>query len=317
MDIINNPGNSSCTAIHIVEQNSNLTGYPQGYHSCGVKDNQYQPFQVPVPANGDYINQDGQALTATATACFNYGGRGSPAGVINCIDFVPNTWMTMLWHVKVGTWYINNSHNYHKDSTVELAVQQQGQPAQNVISYDDYDLVNNGATTQAGGALEYGQAWLLNYQTNKSNAQNYTEQKTWYNDLIWSTSRIPDSAAGSSSPVLTPTMPDTLTIASIGTTTIGLSWRDNSQGHSTFSVERCANISTSCWTGYPSLGWSVVGTTALGATSYTDTGLTANTTYTYRVRALNSYGYSGYAGGACWNPTVTPGTSCFAQATTN
>jgi hypothetical protein len=112
-------------------------------------------------------------------------------------------------------------------------------------------------------------------------------------------------------------MPDDLAIGSIGTSTVGLSWKDNAGGHATFSVEACAGISTACWSYYPSVGWSVVGTTALGATSFTVTGLSASTTYTFRVRALNSYGYSGYTGGACWNPTSTAGTSCPGQATTN
>jgi hypothetical protein len=53
-------------------------------------------------------------------------------------------------------------------------------------------------------------------------------------------------------------------------------------------VERCQGSGCAAMT--------TVATPAADVTSWTDTGLVRNTSYTYRVRATNTAGPSGYAG---------------------
>jgi hypothetical protein len=99
----------------------------------------------------------------------------------------------------------------------------------------------------------------------------------WHNQL---------SLANEPAPV--PAAPTTLTVSSPVTntdTTLQLAWPDNSGNEDGFAIERK--------TGGGSYGQ--VATVGSNTTSYTDTGLAPGTTYTYRVRAWNSVGYSGYS----------------------
>jgi hypothetical protein len=68
-------------------------------------------------------------------------------------------------------------------------------------------------------------------------------------------------------------------------TTIVLTW-NNVVGEQGFKIERSLNNT---------VNWVQVGTTAANVTSYTDTGLTPNMTYYYRVRASDAAGDSAYS----------------------
>lgn len=69
------------------------------------------------------------------------------------------------------------------------------------------------------------------------------------------------------------------------TSRIDLAWTDTSSNESGFKVERSADGAS---------GWTQIGTTAANGTSYSDTGLSASTTYYYRVRAYSAWGNSSY-----------------------
>lgn len=85
--------------------------------------------------------------------------------------------------------------------------------------------------------------------------------------------------------VSAPTASTLLTVTMVSGTQIDLSWTDNSTSETGFSVERSADGLT---------GWVEVGTTGAGVVVYSDTDLTANTTYYYRVRAFRGAVYSAY-----------------------
>jgi hypothetical protein len=88
--------------------------------------------------------------------------------------------------------------------------------------------------------------------------------------------------------------PATLTATPLSTTSIELLWPD--VAHDTgYEVERSPNGSNS---------WTQVGTTATNVVTYTDTGLTQNTTYYYRVRATGTVGNGNYSDVA--NATTLP-----------
>jgi len=112
--------------------------------------------------------------------------------------------MTFQVHVIIGTPYQNNGV-YKHDSTIQLWVASEGQPATLVIDYSPkdpecqaqqtsqpkcqtgYDLYNNDPLVR-----HYGQVWLLPYHTSKDSTQPHPEAYTWYDELIISTSRVPD-----------------------------------------------------------------------------------------------------------------------------
>ncbi len=73
---------------------------------------------------------------------------------------------------------------------------------------------------------------------------------------------------------VTPAAAINLTAVAASTSQLNLAWT-GSTGDTGYMVERSANGSN---------GWNQIGTTALGTTSYADSGLVAGTTYYYRVR---------------------------------
>jgi fibronectin type 3 domain-containing protein len=93
-----------------------------------------------------------------------------------------------------------------------------------------------------------------------------------------------DTAAATTLPG-PPPAPDQVSVAPLSQTSLQVSWRDNGTNETAFHVERKA----------PGESFTEIGTAGANQTSLTDTGLTANTTYTYRVRAKNTGGFSPYS----------------------
>jgi hypothetical protein len=79
-----------------------------------------------------------------------------------------------------------------------------------------------------------------------------------------------------------PLAPDSLVATANSDTEIALAWNDNSTNETGFKIERSPD----------NLNWTQVGTTAANATNYTDTSLSAETQYYYRVSAVNGVGTS-------------------------
>ena len=88
-------------------------------------------------------------------------------------------------------------------------------------------------------------------------------------------------------PPLPPTAPSNLDAVNASSTQNNLTWTDNSTNEEGFKVEQSINNQFGPFT--------QITTTTPNAVSYDDTGLTANQTYFYRVRAFNSAGNSGYS----------------------
>ena len=82
-----------------------------------------------------------------------------------------------------------------------------------------------------------------------------------------------------------PAAPSDLSAAPASSTQIDLNWTDNSSGESGFWIERKNGAGGT---------YSVIASPAPNATSYSDAGLSASTTYFYRVYAYNSSGNSIY-----------------------
>ncbi len=144
-----------------------------------------------------------------------------------------------------------------------------------------------GGWVQVGGELA-GNITTLN-DTGRTTGTTYFYRVTALyrsDSLLLNGSIFPQVVASNASnivsatPGLLPlTTPTGLTATAAGKTQINLSWSDSNSDETGFRIERSADGTT---------GWSQVGTAAANATSFSDTGLTAGTTYYYRVLAVRN-----------------------------
>ncbi len=81
-----------------------------------------------------------------------------------------------------------------------------------------------------------------------------------------------------------PNAPSNLAATAVSKSQINLSWTDNATNETGFRIERCKGATCTNFTQIATMGANV--------TSYADSGLRANTTYSYRVRAYNAGGDS-------------------------
>jgi PKD repeat protein len=85
----------------------------------------------------------------------------------------------------------------------------------------------------------------------------------------------------------TPAAPTSLSGTAASASQVNLAWTDNASNEDGFKIERCTG--TNC------TSFAQVATVGANVRNYSNTGLSKNTVYTYRVRAYNSFGNSGYS----------------------
>jgi hypothetical protein len=84
-----------------------------------------------------------------------------------------------------------------------------------------------------------------------------------------------------------PAAPSGLTATAVSSNQIDLTWTDSDASEQGFKIERCTGTGCSNFTQIAAVGPNV--------TSYSSTGLSASTSYSFRVRAYNAGGDSGYS----------------------
>jgi hypothetical protein len=94
-----------------------------------------------------------------------------------------------------------------------------------------------------------------------------------------------------------PAAPTGLKASAVSTSQVNLSWTDNAGNETGFKIERKTGSGGT---------WAQIATTGANVTSYANTGLAASTTYSYRVRATNSGGDSGYSSEASATTQTPP-----------
>ena len=104
-------------------------------------------------------------------------------------------------------------------------------------------------------------------------AFNATETSGWSNVASATTDPLPPAA------------PSNLGATAMSESRIDLAWQDNANNESGYRVDRSTN----------QVNWTTIANLGANATTYSNTGLSAATTYYYRVSANNSAGSSAYA----------------------
>jgi 3-mercaptopyruvate sulfurtransferase SseA len=95
-----------------------------------------------------------------------------------------------------------------------------------------------------------------------------------------------------------PAAPSGLSATTTSSSAIDLSWTDNSSDETRFKIERKTGSGGT---------YAQITTVSADVTSYSSAGLTASTTYYYRVRAYNSNGNSSYSGEASATTSAASG----------
>lgn len=115
--------------------------------------------------------------------------------------------------------------------------------------------------------------------------------------FVWAHLRL-----GSGAPPPGPAAPTGLNASAASSTRIDHSWTDNATNETSYKIERSSSSSGP---------WTQIATTGSNTTSYSDIGLTPQTTYHYRVRASNAAGDSAYSNTATATtpPDTTPPTA--------
>lgn len=129
----------------------------------------------------------------------------------------------------------------------------------------------------------------------------YSMEVYWSNNAGLARERIPQNffTFVNSATATPPAAPSGLSATAIAYNKIRLNWTDNSNNETGFEVVRST---TSGGTYTP------VGTAQAGATSYTDSGLTASKAYYYKIRAINDGGGSAFTSFATATTPAMPPT---------
>ena len=98
-----------------------------------------------------------------------------------------------------------------------------------------------------------------------------------------------------------PTAPSGLAATAMSSSQINLTWAEISSNEDGFKIERCQGAGCS--------SFSQIATVGANLTSYSNTGLAAGTSYSYRVRAYNAGGDSAYSNTASATTTQAAGTT--------
>ncbi|MDB6028794.1 MAG: hypothetical protein JWM68_5017, partial [Verrucomicrobiales bacterium] len=99
----------------------------------------------------------------------------------------------------------------------------------------------------------------------------------------WNWTRLMNGIKGVAS---TPSAPSSCAVAVVSSSSLKVTWHDNSGIESGYKVERSLSSGS---------GFAQIGTTGANGTALTSTGLASGTRYYFRVRAYNAAGNSGYS----------------------
>lgn len=167
---------TSCTTEEMVLVQKESFQGPSFYHACGVFDN----LQVTPPELPDGVCP-GSSPIAYQHVSDPWCCRNDTAG---CFRYAANEWMTFRIHLKVAGW------NRNPGNFVEVHAAREGQPSVKV--FDSRISDPDGLRIYPSENPNYGKIWFLTYNTGKSTSDAHPTAFTWYDDLIISTTPIPD-----------------------------------------------------------------------------------------------------------------------------
>ena len=248
--------------------------------------------------NGGYISTASDYIRSTGLPpepYFNYTATNN-----SCGNAQPG-WQNDT--SRIGTWsYVNTAPA--NLGAIKNALATYGPLVTTMDVYYDFFSYSGGIYEYAAGSLQGGHAILIvGYKddTSRGDGGYFRVKNSW--GIGWGDAGyfyIGYSQIGNpvyfgewtiaySTPILPPppAAPSGLSATPVSSSQINLSWTDSSTNEDGFKIERCTGAGCS--------NFAQIATVGAGIQAYSNTGLTTSTAYSYRVRAYNTGGHSGYS----------------------
>ncbi len=252
--------------------NYSTSGY--GHSFCVIHD-----------MEGYYASSMSYLSHCSTSASIHYGVNGkkdsstdNPAGEIaQAVREAYYAWHARCWnHYMWGTEHEGFSSNpaWYTDamytSTIGLQkhlIEKAGKPK------DRNHIIGHGQKSYPGWST-----WVYANYAFSPTCNSHTDPGPY-----WNWTRLMDGIKGTAA---TPSAPSTLAVAVVSSTSLKLTWKDNSSIETGFKIERSTSATS---------GFSQIATVGASVVSYTSGSLASGTKYYYRVRAYNAAGNSAYS----------------------
>jgi subtilase family protein/fibronectin type III domain protein len=197
----------------------------------------------------------------------------------------------------------NDTHTYTIDSTLPFKVTlawsdpaSTTSAAKNLVNDLDLEVTAPGGTKYLGNVFSGGWSQTAGAADRVNNLESVYVQSpvagTWtvtvrgYNvpGGAQPFALVVDGAFGTVTPPPPPAPPGNLVVNLVSSSRVDLNWTDNSANEDGFRVERCAGAGCT--------PVASIGQTGANVVTFSDTSVTASTSYTYQVRAFNAGGTS-------------------------
>jgi len=252
----------------------------------------------PGSCNGGYIGRASDCILNTGLPPDYYFPYTATASDDNCGNAITG-WQNDTY--RIAAWsYINTTSV--SVSAIKNALYTFGPLVTTMDVYSDFYYYAGGVYEYSSGTYQGGHAILIvGYVDDASVAGGgyFIVKNSWgsgwgsggYFSIAYSQTTSPvyfgEWTIAYQKPASSPAAPGNLTATAVSSSQINISWADNSSDETGFKIERCQGSGCS--------NFAQIATVGENIKTYSNSNLLGNTTYTYRVRAYNSGGNSGYS----------------------
>jgi C1A family cysteine protease len=263
----------------------------------------------PGSCNGGYIGRASDCILITGLPSESYFPYTATASDDNCNNAVSG-WQDDTY--RIAAWsYINTTSV--SVSAIKNALYTYGPLVTTMDVYSDFYYYAGGVYEYSSGTYQGGHAILIvGYADDSSVAGGgyFIVKNSWgsgwgnggYFSIAYSETGSPvyfgEWTIAYQKPASSLAAPGNLTATAVSSSQINLSWTDNSNNEIGFMIERCQGVGCANFAQIATVGGNIV--------SYSNSNLLGNTAYTYRVRAYNSGGNSGYSNSASATTLLPP-----------
>ncbi len=205
---------------------------------------------------------------------------------------------TTTYYFRVRAYNSSGNSGYSNEAIITICPEAPGSAAASAVSSTQINISwTDNSSNETGFRIERSTDNNTNYTeiagnlpagTTSYSSTGLTFNKTYYYRVRayngYGNSAYSNEASATTNNIA-PYAPTGLAATALSSSQINLTWTDNSSNETGFRIEQSSNNVT----------FTSIATVSAGVTSYSNTGLSPNSTYYYRVRAYNGVGNSGYS----------------------